>query len=194
MGKAKDLNDLVQLHFETKVKGILGLLPAKVLSKHFYLPLIKSSSVLVLVAENSSNDVVGVLISKAHDADFEPFRLRNLVLIGISVVSRSVRHPKILLLLLNYLRSEALTKKLLKTNSESCLEIQILLVSPSFQGEGLGAKLLSNYKTTYVGKNMVILVKTQSSRAINFYRRNGFELWSTSKIFSNRIYTLRSFK
>ena len=181
---------LVDIHLDSRVDGILGYLPKEILERHFYLPILLSEKCTCLVYLNESDVIVGSIVSVEDPYKGSFLTITNKIMLLSWALWRSVKRPKILLLIFNHLRCELKISKKMKSKSEKIIELQIFLLKSGEQGFGKGSTLLNFWRTTQENKDCCFMVKTQSIRAVKFYLKEGYMLQSTFKTFKQSIYVL----
>jgi len=183
-----DVEKITELHFLSQVSGILGKLTSRSLKVYFYSPLIADQTILSTVEIDENEEIRGFLALRQY-ANREPFSLpyKNLILVK-ELLFLIIKSPQSIFLMLNILKTERRVFQKIKKLPNDFAEIQILIVRKNVQGNGIGSELIERLiKET---KGTKIIVKTQSIKAAEFYKKHGFVESMKSNVANTTIFVL----
>jgi ribosomal protein S18 acetylase RimI-like enzyme len=183
-----DIEKITELHYLSQVSGVLGRLTFQSLKEYFYTPLLADKTILSTVEIDDDKEIRGFLALR-RNADRELFSLphKNLILVK-ELLFLFIKRPKGIFLMLNVLKTERRVFQRIKKQNDDFAEIQILIVRKDAQGIGIGSELIAKlFKET---KSTKIIVKTQSSKAVEFYKRHGFVEDMKSQFANTTIFVL----
>jgi N-acetylglutamate synthase-like GNAT family acetyltransferase len=183
-----DVEKITELHFSSQVSGILGKLTSRSLADQFYSPLIADHSILTKVEVDENEDIRG-FIAFRKNANRVPFALpnKNLNLVK-ELLLLIIKSPQNIFLVLNVLRTERKVFQKIKKQRDDVAEIQILIVKKDVQGKGIGSELVVNlFEETRMSE---VIVKTQSTKAVEFYKKHGFTENMNSIFVNSTIFVL----
>ncbi|PAF36878.1 hypothetical protein CHH58_08475 [Terribacillus saccharophilus] len=73
---------------------------------------------------------------------------------------------------------------------DDCFELVELVVAPTVRGSGIGIALLNQLLTAAPNKIAVLTTREKNIRAIQFYKRNGWELLKDSFYLNEKAYRI----
>jgi N-acetylglutamate synthase-like GNAT family acetyltransferase len=183
-----DVEKITELHFLSQVSGILGKLTSRSLKVYFYSPLIADQTILSTVEIDENEEIRGFLALRQY-ANRESFYLpyKNLILVK-ELLFLIIKSPQSIFLMFNILKTERRVFQKIKKLPNDFAEIQILIVRKNAQGNGIGSELIERViKET---KETEIIVKTQSIKAVEFYKKHGFVESMKSNVANTTIFVL----
>ena len=183
-----DVEKITELHFLSQVSGILGKLTSRSLKVYFYSPLIADQTILSTVEIDENEEIRGFLALRQY-ANRESFSLpyKNLILVK-ELLFLIIKSPQSIFLMFNILKTERRVFQKIKKLPNDFAEIQILIVRKNAQGNGIGSELIERViKET---KETEIIVKTQSIKAVEFYKKHGFVESMKSNVANTTIFVL----
>ena len=185
---SSDIAKITELHFSSEVSGILGKLTFQSLAAQFYTPLIADHSILTKVEVDVNENIRG-FIALRKNANRVPFSLPNKNLnLGKELLLLIIKSPQTIFLVMNVLRTERTVFQKIKKQSDDVFEIQILIVKKDAQGKGIGSELIENLiEETRMSE---VIVKTQSMKAVEFYKKHGFTENFKSIFLNSTIFVL----
>jgi N-acetylglutamate synthase-like GNAT family acetyltransferase len=184
-----DIGKITELHYLSQVSGILGKLSFHSLNTFFYSPLIGDQTILSTVETDKNGEIRGFLALRMNVSSV-PFSLphKNLILIK-ELLFQIIKSPQNIFLLFNALMTEKKVFWEIQKQNKDVAEIQILVVRKDAQGEGIGSELIE--KVINERRDYKIIVKTQSIKAVEFYKKHGFADYMKSSILTSTIFVLQ---
>jgi ribosomal protein S18 acetylase RimI-like enzyme len=169
-----DSKEITYLHYDSGVMGMLRYLSPPILEAYFYKEIITDHNFDNYVAVNEDNQIIAFMSIKNFKSIDNFSGTKNQLKLFAYLAVRIFRHPDLILLFINYLRSFLFIEfKYLLINRSTKHEIQILIVSQKNQKNGVGKNMLSNYFRSRSARAEII-VQTQNLESIKFYEKLGF--------------------
>lgn len=190
VGNRLDIKNIVKLHFESQVVGLLSNFSPELLEKTFYQNIFSPGKVLSLLAvERSSNRLVGVGIVRVSS-----FRIFTPSVSDVLKISRKLIIPALscsstIAQILNHLRSESFLSSREYLSDNVYVELQILLVHKDYQGDGVGTRIFTELLREQISKGTMV-VRTQNPKAVSFYEKFGFATIRTFSCFGVSLWIL----
>lgn len=174
-----DIEAIVDLHYSSKVEGILGHLPKETLRDYFYTHILEKDSNLSLAAFDTQGKIVGFCCLSNERKSYPNAPLATKLRVVTSLIENFFTHPRIFGLIFNHLRAERMVRRGEEYNK--ALELKIMIVDSRVTNKGIGTSLMSELLSKAPNRHP-ILVRTQNPAALRFYRRFGFRFLGRTKI------------
>lgn len=171
-----DIPDLIKLHMVELPEDLLPLLGSHFLSRAIYPYFLQASEIIILVAEAEQMPRGFVIFSKNAKATTNAIRRRSICFIHVFLYG-IFRHPKIIAQLWSLLRNPKteLTEGAGKIVVADAPELYVIATERLYQSRGLGSKLITEgLRRLKEFGHASCIVKTESSKALAFYQKNGF--------------------
>lgn len=164
-----ELNQVANIHKDVLHKTIATTLSSKNLSRLYEL-LILSKNLEIVIATNSSNEVLGSILINKNKFNFLNIKMIKLFFILISGI---LKHPTIWI-------KELYFKIGLYNKLTYNLKIQAVIINSKYQGQGIGKELL-NYVINNSSGKVVLDTRVDNYTAQKFYLENSFHIHKKNK-------------